>query len=342
MKPSTARFHMSQHIHMLIEGRGEGSAAFGEVPELNTPYNTINMELMTPLRHAAPKLIFKKLALKCDNAFRTWNIPSEWQQFIVDIWNGLHRPNALWFSYWFQWERDPETAQPVEGNEDVWWVFDWGETKWSYVCFLRRVVPVHVEHPRFGPPLRLLSHAPLRRLDGIGSAIPRRHSSQRSHKWQRPWLWPVNNPSITGTPTDPSASLHSSHPPKASLRLMWTRGRVSVSSSVSPSRDLGRVWSPPFTLKPFVPPGICTGLRTATRLLHDGDSSPLLKSVHLKKPFVHFLLNYLPFHWHLADSLILSDILKVFHCQTFCISIIITIFKSGVNLWPWKRLSLTR
>lgn len=38
---------------MEMEGRGKSSAALGKVPELNQRHNTINIELMTALRHAS-------------------------------------------------------------------------------------------------------------------------------------------------------------------------------------------------------------------------------------------------------------------------------------------------
>lgn len=59
MKTSPTRFHLSKHIHMQIEGWGKGFCCIWKVPQLNTPYNTINMELMTALRHAFSELILK-------------------------------------------------------------------------------------------------------------------------------------------------------------------------------------------------------------------------------------------------------------------------------------------
>lgn len=66
-------------------------------------------------------------------------------------------------------------------------------------------------------------------------------------------------------------------------------------------RDLQRVCSPLFTLKPSFPPGMWTSLRTVPRLFHNVKSSPFLKSFHFKKPFSNGLLKYLPLHSHLAD-----------------------------------------
>jgi len=51
--------HVTTHSYANVGVGGKGSAAFGKVPELNAPYNTINMELMTALRHAFSKLILK-------------------------------------------------------------------------------------------------------------------------------------------------------------------------------------------------------------------------------------------------------------------------------------------
>lgn len=64
MKISPTCFHLSQHIHMEMEGRGKRSAAFGKVPELNKLHNTINIELMTALRHASIEL-FLKVSVDC-------------------------------------------------------------------------------------------------------------------------------------------------------------------------------------------------------------------------------------------------------------------------------------
>lgn len=97
----------------------KAAAAFGKVPQLNSPYNTINMELMTALRHGFSKL-FLKVCVKSYNAFSHWNISSERQRFVVNVLKGRRRADIKRVSCRFQWEHDPKMAKVLR-CDDVFW-----------------------------------------------------------------------------------------------------------------------------------------------------------------------------------------------------------------------------
>lgn len=112
----------------------------------------------------------------------------------------------------------------------VWWIFDWGESKLSYMWVLRLISHCACGTSQVSSPFPRLIPSVWVELSQQSLAVflSKALVYHRDHIVTKTMALASKQSPDNHHPTNTGSSLQSSNPPSASLCLMWTCGRVSV------------------------------------------------------------------------------------------------------------------